>query len=324
MKKREVIKRLGAAAGLSVLGTRSFATDVSGYPSRHIRVIAGFPPGAMLDPLLRVLAEDARTVLKQPILIEAKPGAGGVLPAVQLNQSAPDGYTVAVLTSGLFRSPYVEQFNGDPTVDLTYVIGLSGWVFGLVVPASSPIRNMADYVAYAKANPGALNYTSAGMGTIPHMVMEEIQRSAGITLNHVPYKGTTEALTALVAGHVQSSADASGWVPYVDSGQLRLLSVWGDRRLARYPNVPTLRESGFDISDTSPWGLVAPKGTNPQVVKALHDAFKQAMDGEPFKKLLAQMVMEPAYMSPQQYQEWAVARRHLERERASRSPVAKS
>lgn len=324
MNKRELIKGLGAAASLGVLGPRALADDAAGFPNRHIRVIAGFPPGAMLDPLLRLLAESVRTTLKQPIVIEARPGAGGVLPAVQINNSPADGYILAVLTSGLFRSPYIEQFKGDPTVDLAYVIGLSGWVFGLVVPSSSPIKSMADYVAYAKANPGALNYTSAGVGTIPHMVMEEIQRSAGITLNHVPYKGTTEALTALAAGHVQSSADASGWVPYVDSGQLRLLSVWGDKRLARYPNVPTLKESGFNIADTAPWGLVAPKGTDPRVIKVLHDAFKQAMESDAFKKLLAQMVMEPAYMSPKQYQEWAVARRQLERERAARVPIAKS
>lgn len=324
MDKRHLIKGLGAAVGLGMLGSTVRASGASDYPNRHIKVIAGFPPGAMLDPLLRALAETARTTLKQPIVIEAKPGAGGVLPALQINQSPADGYTLAILTSGLFRSPYYEQFQGDPTQDLTYVIGLSGWVFGLVVPASSPIKSVAEYVAFAKANPGELNYTSAGVGTVPHTVMEEMQRSAGIKLNHVPYKGTTEALQALVAGHVQSAADASGWVPYVDSGKLRLLCVFGDRRLERYPNVPTLRESGFDIADASPWGLVAPKGTDPQVVQKVHDAFKLALTGDQFKRLLAQMVMEPAYMSPQQYRDWAVARRKMEVERAARLSTSKS
>jgi tripartite-type tricarboxylate transporter receptor subunit TctC len=324
MKKRNLICGAGAAIGLGLLGARAWASDAAAsYPSRPIRLIAGFPPGAMLDPLLRALAESARATLKQPIVIEAKPGAGGVLPATQLNQSAPDGYTLAVLTSGLFRSPYYEQFKGDPTADLTYVIGLSGWVFGLVVPASSPIKSVADYVAHAKANPEALNYTSAGVGTVPHMVMEEFQRMAGIRLTHVPYKGTTEALQALVGGHVNSAADASGWVPYVDSGQLRLLCVFGDKRLERYPNVPTLRESGYNIVDASPWGLVAPKGTDPEVVKKIHDAFKSAMASEQFIKLLRQMVMEPAYMGPQEYQAWAVSRRKLEVERAAKLAQAR-
>jgi tripartite-type tricarboxylate transporter receptor subunit TctC len=182
---------------------------------------------------------------------------------------------------------------------------------------------VADYVAHAKANPEALNYTSAGVGTVPHMVMEEFQRMAGIRLTHVPYKGTTEALQALVGGHVNSAADASGWVPYVDSGQLRLLCVFGDKRLERYPNVPTLRESGYNIVDASPWGLVAPKGTDPEVVKKIHDAFKSAMASEQFIKLLRQMVMEPAYMGPQEYQAWAVSRRKLEVERAAKLAQAR-
>jgi tripartite-type tricarboxylate transporter receptor subunit TctC len=287
------------------------ARDTSRFPTRPIRLLVGFPPGNILDAPLRTLADEARSLLHEPIVLEYRPGAGGVLPALSLNQAPADGHTLAVLTSGLFRSPYHEQFKGDPVTDLSYIIGLSGWVFGLVVPASSPFRTVADYVAHARTHPGELSFATPGQGSVPHLVMEELARRAGVRFNHIPHKGTAEALRNLAGGHVQSSADASGWIPQVASGQLRLLCVFGDRRLPIFPEVPTLRESGYDIADTAPWGLVAPKDTPAEVV---------AMDGAAFRELLSRYGMEPAYMGPEAYREWAAGRRRWELRRAGEKP----
>lgn len=316
MRRRLALQALSGLAWTTALG-RSGASDGPVFPTRPIRLLVGFPPGNILDPLLRALADEARPRLKQPIVLESRPGAGGVLPALHLNQSPADGHTLALLTTGLFRSPHREQFKGDPVTDLTYVIGLSGWVFGLVVPAASPFRTLADYIAYARARPGELSYGTPGVGSVPHRVMEDLQRQAGVRLNHVPFKGTTEALQNMAGGHVQSSADASGWVPHVARGELRLLCVFGERRVGLFPNVPTLRELGYDIADTAPWGLAAPKDTPAAVVQILHDAFKVAMDGSTFRTLLARHAMEPFYMGPAAYREWAAARQRLEAQRAA-------
>ncbi len=227
--------------------------DVAAFPSKYIRIVVGAGTGGTLDPLVRDLAENAQTILGQKIIVENKPSAGFVLPAIQMNASPADGYTLAVLMSGIFRSPYRELFKGDPTTDLTYIIATSSFVYGLAVPSDSAIKTFADYVAFAKANPGAMNYASPGMRTIPHMVMEEIQRAAGIKLTHIPFKGSLDSQNALLAGHVQSVSDASSWAPFVESGQFRLIALYGANRLARYPDTPTLKELGYNIVDTTPW-----------------------------------------------------------------------
>jgi tripartite-type tricarboxylate transporter receptor subunit TctC len=291
------------AAGVAM---QSFASD---YPTRPIRVLLGFSPGGPTDVLLRAVVKDASTILAQPIVIENRAGAGAVLPAIQMATTVPDGYTLAVMVSGVFRT---DLFKGDPATDLSYIIGLGGYVFGTVVATDSPFRSMADLVAYAKAHPGAMSYSTAG----PNTIMEQLARIAGVEFNHIPYKGTAESLQAVLSGQVMACADTSSWAPHVDSGRLRLLSVWGNQRMARFPNVPTLIESGFNVSDSSPWGLVAPKGTDLAIVARLHDAFKQAMSMPAFREGLQRLDMESAYMDPNGYQKWAVSRQALEHERA--------
>ena len=197
----------------------------------------------------------------------------------QTLQSAPhDGYTLAIAPAGVYRLPFTTDIKWNPATDLTYIIGLTGYAFGTLVPASSPIKNMADYIAAAKARPGQLTYSTPGVGTTNHLTMAQISRAAGIELNHVPYKGSAASLQALLAGHVDSAAETSAFVPYVESGKFRLIAVWGDKRMARFPDVPTLRESGIDIVQTSPWGLVAPKGIDPAIAAKLARRL-QAGDG---------------------------------------------
>ncbi|MGY2489382.1 tripartite tricarboxylate transporter substrate binding protein [Cupriavidus sp. CP313] len=297
---------LGIAGSSLPLATRlAFAqADASKFPDRPIRILLGFPPGGSTDIPMRTLAANASKILGQSIVIENKPGAAGVLPAQMLQSARPDGYTLAVIPQGVFRLPYTTDINWNPA-DLAYILGLTGYVFGIVVPASSPIHSLADYVAYARKHPGELTYSTPGALTTNHLTMEQISRMADIELNHVPYKGTSESLQALLAGHVQSAAETSGWVPYVESGKMRLLAVWGEKRMPRFPNVPTLRESGINLAQSSPWGLAAPAGTPAAIVAKLHAAFKQAMEQGSFREALAHYDMEPMYMSPDQYRRFA-------------------
>lgn len=288
----------GASAGTA------FA-QASPFPSRAIKLVIGFTAGGSTDVPFRVLAENASKILGQPVIIENKPGAGGVLPAQLMQSAQPDGYTLAQVPLPVFRLPYTTKLNWDPATDLSYVINLAGYSFGLVVPASSPIKTMQDYIAYAKANPGKLSYGTPGALTTLHLTMESIAMQTGVTLNHIPYKGNSESLQAVIGEHVMSVADTPGWAPYVDQGKLRLLSTWGAQRSAKYPNVPTLKESGIDLVQTSPFGLVAPKGTDPKIIATLHDAFKKAMEMPNYKESLAKFDMDTFYMDGATYKKYA-------------------
>lgn len=281
------------------------ASPADNFPNRPISVQIGFTPGGSTDVPFRVLAENASKILGQTVIIENKPGAGGVLPAQAMQSAKPDGYTLAQIPLPVFRMPYTTKINWDPVDDLTYVIGLAGYSFGLVVPADSPIKDMKGYLDYAKANPGQLTYGTPGIMTTLHLTMETLAMNAGVELSHVPYKGNSESLQAVVGKHVMSVADTPGWAPFVAEGKLRLLSTWGKERSAQYPDVPTLQELGLGIVQTSPFGLAVPKGTDPAIVKKLHDAFKQAMDMPNYRESLAKFDMQPFYMSSEEYTRWA-------------------
>lgn len=304
---RHSAARLGmlAAAGAVGLSALPAQAQTDKYPQRPIRLVIGYTAGGSTDVPFRVLADNASKILGQPVIVENKPGAGGVLPAQMMQTTAPDGYTLAQVPLPVFRLPYTTKINWDPVKDLQYVINLAGYSFGLVVPADSPIKTMQEYIAYAKANPGKLTYGTPGALTTLHITMEELALNAGVQFSHIPYKGNSESMQALLGGHVMSVADTPAWAPYVESGRLRLLSTWGDKRSTRFPNAPTLKELGLNIVQTSPFGLVVPKGTDPKIVQKLHDAFKQAMEMPNYRESLAKFDMEPYYMSSTDYAKFA-------------------
>ncbi len=308
MQRRQFLARAGmiAATTLTVgLAASPAHAQADKFPQRPIRLVIGYTAGGSTDIPFRVLAENASKILGQPVIVENKPGAGGVLPAQMMQATAPDGYTLAQVAMPVYRLPYTTKINWDPVKDLSYVINLAGYSFGLVVPADSPIKTMQDYIAYAKANPGKLTYGSPGSMTTLHLTMEELAMKQNVQLSHIPYKGNAESMQALLGGHVMSVADTPAWAPYVENGKMRLLSTWGDKRSARFPNVPTLKELGMGIVQTSPFGLVAPKGTDPKIVQKLHDAFKKAMEMPNYRESLAKFDMEPYYMSSEQYTKFA-------------------
>ena len=302
MQRRAWVK-VGFAVVAASLSAATWAAD---FPTRPIRLLVGFPAGGPTDITMRVIAENAGKILGQPVIIENKPGAGGTIPASTVVTSQPDGYTVGQSPLGIFRMPYTQKMAWDPLKDLTYVINLTGYTFGMTVPANSPFKTWQEFVAYAKANPGKVTYGSAGGNlTSPHLTMERIAEAAGIQLTHVPYKGSADLAQALLGGHVMAAADSSAFVPYVEGGKARLLNVWSEKRMARFPDVPTLRDLGINIVQTSPYGLVAPKGTPPDVVKKLHDAFKKALEEKSSVEALAKYDMLPNYMSTEQYTAYA-------------------
>ena len=303
MQRRHLLQT-AAALAVPLLATQ-VAAQAPSFPTRAIKLVIAFPAGGPTDITMRVLADNASKVLGQPVIVENKPGAGGTLPALQLQSATADGYTVGQIPLGVFRLPYTTKINWDPVKDITYVLNVTGYAFGVVVPADSPLKTWADFVAWAKANPGKLSYGSTGTMTSPHLTMELIAQKLDLDLLHIPYKGSADLMQSIMGNNLMAAADSTGFAPQVQAGKLRVLNTWGAERLAKFPDAPTLKELGLDIVQNSPFGIGAPKGTSPEVVKRLHDAFKQAMEQDNYKTALARYDMVPIYMNSAAYTRFA-------------------
>lgn len=260
-----------AALALPALGQGQF-------PVRPIRLICPWPAGGSTDAVMRSLAESASKALGGQMVVENKAGASGMLGPNELVTAKPDGYTLSQLTIGIARLPHMQKMLFDPLKDFTYIAMLTGYTFGIVVRADSPIKSIKDLVDYAKANPGKFTYGSTGNGTTPHLAVEEFAMKAGIQLQHIPFKGNADGMQALLGGHVMSHSDATGWGPHVDAGTCRLLATYGSKRTKRWSHIPTLNELGYDTISDSPFGIGGPAGMEPAVTRRLHDAFKKTLE----------------------------------------------
>ena len=304
MTSRRTLLALAAATATALAPTGSALAQA--YPSKPITMIVPWPAGGSTDRHLRALAEIASKHLGQTIVIENKPGAGGTLGPGQMALTArPDGYTIAQFPMGMLRIPHMQKTQWHPLNDFSFIIGVSGYTFGFTVKADSPYKSFNDYIEAARRHPGKVDYGSTGIGTSPHLLMEEVAANAKVQLVHVPYKGNADLQQALLGGHVQAQSDATGWDKFVDSGQMRLLVTFGDKRTRRWPDVPTAKDLGYGVVSSSPYGLVGPKGMDPAVVKTLHDAFKKAMDDPKHLEVLAQLNQEVWYRSGDEYLQWA-------------------
>ncbi len=290
------------------------------FPERPIRLIIPWPPGGSADVQMRSLAEVAVRTLGQPVVTENRAGAGGTLHAVHLAREArPDGYTLGQMHLSIIRRPFlVRTPQWDATTDFTHIIGLTGWLFGVAVRADSPFQSFPELIAHARRNPGALTYATSGIATTNHLAMEDIAARERIEFTHVPFRGATEGITAVLGGQVSMIADSSAWAPAVEAGQMRLLCVWSAERAARFPNVPTLRELGYDMVVTSNYGISGPPRMDPGVVRILHDAFHAALMSEENTRVRAQFDMPLVYLNTEQYQQFVVQRAAWERDMVNR------
>jgi len=275
------------------------------FPSRPIRYICPWPAGGSTDAVIRAFAESAGKILGQQVLVDNKPGAGGLLGANELVNAKPDGYTLSQLPHGVFRLPHMQKVQFDVLRDFTWIACLTGYTFGFVVPADSPIKSIKDLVDYAKANPEKFTYGHTGIGTSPHLAVEEFAQRAGIKLTHVPFKGNADNMQAILGGHVMGASDATGWGPHVGSGKLRLLATYGSKRTKRWPDVPTLDELGYQTVSDSPFGVCGPKGMEPALVRTLHDAFRKTLEDPAVLATLEKFDQSVLYMGTEAYTKFA-------------------
>ncbi len=286
-----------------------------GFPERPITLIVAYPPGGATDVAMRAFAEAAAKVFGRRLVVENRPGATGTLAATYVARNArSDGYTVAQFPSTVLRVPHMQKGQFDPFADLTWIIGTTGYAYGVVVRADAAWKTWAELVAYARTYPGKLTYGTSGTGSTLHITMEELAARDGVKWLHVPYKGNADAINALMGGHIDAIASSPGWAELVDAGKLRLLSVWSEARMKRWPDVPTLKELGYDLVRTSPYGIGGPKGMDPKIVRFLHDGFRKAMEDPAYLQTLERLELESWYRSSDDYLAWAKEQYVLEKD----------
>ena len=313
------IARRAALLGLS-LGLAAPALGQGRFPTRPIRFLIPWPPGGALDALHRQMFEIVNRDLGQPVVIENRPGARGTQAALFLvTQAQPDGYTLAHQHLSILRHPFLtKQKTWDPVADFTYVMQVSGFLFGTVVRADSPYRSFPDLVAAARRRPGDLTFSTSGIATTNHIAMEEICGREGVQMTHVPFRGSQEGVTALLGRQIDVVADSAAWRPNVEAGELRLLSVWTRERLAAFPEAPTLHDLGYGMTVTSPYGIAGPRGMDTAVVEVLHRAFRKALEDEASQAIIRRWDMPAEYLGPADYLAFVRARVAYERQMVAR------
>ncbi len=307
VRMNPLVKKIASSvllvSSLAVAGMASVATVAAqGYPERPITLIVPWPAGGGTDVAMRALGDVLGRQLNTRIVIDNKPGAAGTIgPAGMAANARPDGYTLSQIPLTILSYPNMQKVTWDPLKDFTWIIGITGYSFGVVVRADAPWKTWKEFIAYAKANPGKVTYGTPGTGTPLHTTMEDIAAKEGIQWTQVPFKGNADASASLMGGHITASADAFGWAEYIQSGRFRLLVSWGATRTKRWPEVPTLKELGYNIVSASPYGIAGPKGMDPKHVKILHDAIRKAMDDPGYQKVLARLDQENYYLSTEDY-----------------------
>ncbi len=300
--RRSFVQTSLAAAATAALPGLARAQS---FPTKPIRLICPWPAGGPTDAVMRALATSVGKALDGQMIVDNKPGASGMMGPNELVDAKPDGYTLSQITIGVLRLPHMQKMQFDPMKDFTYIICLTGYTFGIVVKADSPIKTIKDLVDFGKANPDKFSYGSTGHGTTPHLAIEEFSSRAGIKLLHVPFKGSADGLQALLGGHVMAHSDATGWASHVEAGTLRLLATYGSKRTKRWPNVPTLTELSYDTVSDSPFGIGAPAGMEPALTQRLHDAFKKTLEDPAVLAMFEKYDQSVIYMNTADYTKFA-------------------
>ncbi len=300
--------RYGALTAWLVLLAGPAAAQTEAFPSRPITVIVPYTPGAGSDTLMRLVARKVSESVKQPVIVDNRPGAGGTIAATVVKNAAPDGYTLLMGHSGthVFNKVLFPGVGPDPVKDFEMVAPLMSFACVLVVPADSPAKSVSDLVVAAKSKAGGLSYASQGPGNTAHLLGEMFRASSKAPLVHVPYRGNAPAFNDLVAGRVDmmfSSYLSAGSL--IEGKKLRILAFTAAKRSGVIPEVPTMAESGFPGVELDTWfGIMAPARTPKTTVAKLHAEFSKAAQSEDVRKLLIPQVTDIPTATPEEFAAW--------------------
>jgi tripartite-type tricarboxylate transporter receptor subunit TctC len=297
------LKGLKIVKGIFLCGLLLVAAPLSafaqGYPSKPVSVIVTFAPGGTLDTATRILATNAEKFLGQPIVVSNVGGGGGSVALGQMAHKRPDGYEITSCTStGLIRIPQLRAvpYSLDDFVPIMHYAAVQS---GVVVKSDSPFKTFKDLVEHGRKNPGKVTYATSGVGSPMHIAMEFVGMREGIKWTHVPQTGGAPGLAAVLGGHVTAMSDSTEWLPHVKEGSLRLLVTHGEKRMRAFPDVPTLRDLGYDFINETVFMLAAPKGTPADVIKKLDESFHKAMDDPKFIQTIANLEFDATYRNSQ-------------------------
>jgi tripartite-type tricarboxylate transporter receptor subunit TctC len=292
------MRRLATALAAIIFATVAAAET---YPSHPIKIIVPTPAGGPVDVMARIVAAALPAQLGQTVFVENKPGAGNTIGSKAAATADPDGYTLMVsAASGLIMSPMIIKNAGYDAASFAPIALVAETPQVLVINPNLPFKSVAELVAYAKANPGKLNYSTGGIGTLPHLNAELFKSASGANIVHVPYKGGGPALTGVVAGDVQMTFDTLATsLQLIEGGKLRALAIVGPKRAPDLPDVPAMPEIGYPAVTSGAWtGLLAPRGTPPEIVAKLNAAVNAALKAEPMKSALAKVGAQPRGGTP--------------------------
>jgi len=308
MQLRKIVILVVVALGFMGL-IPGLVTAQETYPARPVQIIVPFPPGGVADLVGRPLAAALEKILKQPMVVVNKSGAGGAVGMQAAAVSKPDGYTLLLALSSISVMPEVDKLFGRPQTykceDFAPIALLSADPTIFVIKKEAPWKNVADFVADAKRRPNEIKYSSSGVYGTMHVAMEMFAHSAGIKLRHIPTAGGGPALTALLGGHVDClSGGPNVSIPHIKAGTLRVLAGWGEKRLAALPEVPTLKELGYEAEFYIWSGLFAPRATPPAAIKVLREATHKAVEAPEFKSAMTKMDTPITYLDAPEFQKF--------------------
>ena len=300
ISRRKLVSFACALGSLCATGIVTAQT----YPNRSVNIVIGFPPGGAIDTIARVMAPKMSADLGQPVVIENKAGAGGVIGMQSVARAEPDGHTVFMGTMGNFSitPALVKDLPYNVAKDFAPVTQVASSGFMLYVNAALPIKTVAELIAYAKANPGKTNFSSSGNGGLPHMAAEMFASTAGIKMTHIPYKGSAPSVNDLIAGQVQLTFEAVAiGLPHVKSGKLRAVATTGLQRLDVLPDVPTVAETIAGFNVTNWFGMAVPAKTSSERIARLNQSVVKALQDPDVKKTLASLGVNPVGDSPTEF-----------------------
>jgi len=302
---------LKAAAAVAASSAAPLAFASGQYPSKPIRMVVGYAPGGTSDALARIVADKLGPRLGQQIIVENRPGAGGMLGTDYVAKSAPDGYTLLLATVGVSIYPYIYQkVPFDLMRDLLPIAQLVSAPNFVAVSATSPIKSVRELIEAAKAKPGTLTFASPGAGSTPFLSGEVFKQIAGVDMVHVPYKGSAPAVVDLISGTVTVMFD-NATLPHIKSGRVRGLAVSTASRSASAPDLPTLAESGLSGYDITSWyGVIAPAGTPPDIARRLNSEINAVLAMPDVKERLFNMGTDPVIRTQPQFADYV--RRELD------------
>jgi tripartite-type tricarboxylate transporter receptor subunit TctC len=281
-----------------------FAAAAQDFPARPIRLVVPYPPGGPTDVAARIIANAMAAKLGQPLVVENRPGgAAGTVGGRYVASADPDGYTLVMSQVGsLTVAPFLYKLDYDPIKDFAPIGIAAETPEILTINPSLPANTVAEFVAYAKSNPGKLDFASPGVGTLPHLLGEQFQLAAGIKLTHVPYRGAGPAVSDLLGGQVQVMFDSTSvMLSHIQAGRLRALAISSAKRIAQIPNVPTVAEAGYPQLTESLWtALLAPAATPEPIIQKLNTALNESVKTPEVQKAYANLDVVTRIVTPQE------------------------